>query len=107
VDRKVDGFLETYEVDLPAALTIHPTAAVPRDPALGGIARAFDEMPVETITISQLGLDPSLVGEAGSPTRVLSMKPIKKNRTCRWIEGTPAAQADALVRQLVDAGLIG
>ena len=107
VERKVDGFLEIYEVAVPAALTIHPTAAAPRDPALGDIAIAFDEMPVETVSIRQLGLDPSLVGEAGSPTRVLSMKPIKKNRACRWIEGTPAAQADALVRQLVDAGLIG
>jgi electron transfer flavoprotein beta subunit len=107
VERKVDGFLETYEVTSPAALTIHPTAAAPRDPALGNIGAAFDEMPVKTITIRQLDLDPSLVGEAGSPTRVLSMKAIKKKRACQWIEGTPVAQADALVQQLVDAGLIG
>lgn len=107
VERKMDGFLEIYELTPPAALTIHPTAASPRDPALGDLAVAFDETPIETVSISRLGLDPSLVGEAGSPTRVLSMKPIIKNRGCRWIEGTPATQADALVRQLVDAGLIG
>jgi electron transfer flavoprotein beta subunit len=107
VERKVDGFMEIYEVALPAALTIHPTAAAPRDPALGDIATAFDEMSVEIVSIKQLGLDPSLVGEAGSPTRVLSMKPIQKNRACRWIEGTPATQADTLVQKLVDAGLIG
>ena len=107
VERKVDGFQEIYEMSTPAALTIHPTAAVPRDPLLGGIADAFDEMPVETITIGQLGLDPKQVGDPGSPTRVLSMKPVKRTRSCRWIEGTPVAQADALVRQLVDAGLIG
>ena len=107
VDRQVDGFLETYEVAMPAALAIHPAAAVPRDPSLGGISRAFDDMPVETITTGQLGLDPSLVGNSGSPTRVLSMKPVKKDRACQWIEGTPAVQADALVRQLVNAGLIG
>lgn len=107
VERKLDGFLEIYEVATPAALTIHPTAAGPRDPALGGIADAFDEMPVETITIGQVGLDPGQVGDAGSPTRVLSMQPVKKDRACQWIQGTPAAQADTLVRQLVDAGLIG
>ncbi|MBC2711763.1 MAG: electron transfer flavoprotein subunit beta/FixA family protein [Desulfosarcina sp.] len=107
VERKVDGFQEIYEVAIPAALTIHPIAAVPRDPALGGIADAFDEMPVETITIGPLGIDPKQVGDAGSPTRVLSMKPVKKERACQWIEGTPVAQADALVRQLVDSGLIG
>ena len=107
VERKVDGFLETYELDLPAGLTIHPASAALRDPALGGIAAAFDEMPIETLSIRQVGLDPNQVGDAGSPTRVLSMKPVKKNRTCQWIEGTPATQADALVRQLVNAGLIG
>lgn len=106
VSREVDGFQEVYEVTSPAGLTIHPTAAVGRDPALGGIAEAFDEMPVETLSIGQLGLDPTRVGEAGSPTRVLSMKPVKKDRACQWIEGSPAAQADALVRQLVGAGLL-
>lgn len=107
VTRKVDGFTETYEMVMPAALAIHPTAAAPRDPALGGIAEAFDEMPVESLSIQALDLDPSLVGDAGSPTRVLSMKPVRKKRACQWIEGTPVNQADALVRQLVDAGLIG
>ena len=107
VERMIDGFQELYELAPPAALTVHPTAAIPRDPALGSIATAFDEMPVVTITVGQLGLDPSLVGDPGSPTRVLSMKPIKRGRNCQWIEGTPAAQADTLVRQLADAGLIG
>ncbi|BBO67572.1 electron transfer flavoprotein subunit beta [Desulfosarcina alkanivorans] len=107
VERKVDGFEERYEVATPATLTIHPSAAVPRDPSLGGLASAFDDMPVETISIAQMGLDPSLVGDAGSPTRVLSIKPVKRKRTCQWIEGTPVMQADALVRQLVDKGLIG
>jgi electron transfer flavoprotein beta subunit len=107
VEREMDGFREAYEVDTPAALTIHPTAAVPRDPPLGGIAVAFDQMPVETLTAGQVGLDPSMVGDAGSPTRVLSMKPVDRDRDCQWIEGVPAAQADALVQRLVDAGLIG
>jgi electron transfer flavoprotein beta subunit len=80
---------------------------VPRDPALGGIAEAFDERSVETITAAQLGLDPDRIGEAGSPTRVRSMKTVEKERTCRRIEGTPQEQADALVQQLMAAGLIG
>ena len=107
VSRTMDGFSEIYDVDMPAALTVHPTAAIPRDPMLGGIAEAFDEKTVESITIDQLGLKPSQVGDAGSPTRVLSMRPVKKDRTCQWIEGTPVDQAEALVSRLVDAGLIG
>ncbi len=107
VSRNMDGFIDVYAVDLPAVLTIHPTAAAPRDPLLGGIAEAFDEKPVESISIGQLDLDPVQVGDAGSPTRVLSMRAIKKDRTCQWIQGAPTAQADALVKQLLEAGLIG
>lgn len=107
VQRQVDGFIETYEMAAPAAMTIHPSAAVPRDPALGCIADAFEEMPVESLGIEQLGIDPLQVGDTGSPTRVLSMKPVKKDRDCQWIEGPPAAQAEELVRRLVATGLIG
>uniref|UniRef100_UPI003BEEC9DC electron transfer flavoprotein subunit beta/FixA family protein n=1 Tax=Desulfosarcina cetonica TaxID=90730 RepID=UPI003BEEC9DC len=39
VDRQIDGFQERYQLSAPAALTIHPSAAQPRDPALVGLAR--------------------------------------------------------------------
>jgi electron transfer flavoprotein beta subunit len=107
VERRVDDFLETYTVSVPAALTIHPSAANSRDAPLGSIATAFDERTVETLSAAQLNLDPQTVGDAGSPTRVLSMKPVKKDRTCEWIEGSPAQQAEALVRRLASAGQIG
>jgi electron transfer flavoprotein beta subunit len=107
VEREVDGFLEKYEISLPAALTIHPKAATPRDPALNGIAVAFDEMSVEVVGIDPLEIEPQKTGEAGSPTRVLSMKTVRKDRTCQWIEGTPVEQADTLVEKLLTDGLIG
>lgn len=107
VERRIDGFIEVYELHHPAALTIHASAAIPRDPALGDIGRAFDDMPVETITLKEMDLDPRRVGDAGSPTRVISMKPVKKDRACQWIEGPPATQAEALVRRLAAKGLIG
>lgn len=107
VSRTMDGFKEVYEMDLPAALTIHPTAAVPRDPSLAGIAGAYDEKPVELLTVSQVRLDPATVGDAGSPTRVLTMRTVTKERSCVWIDGSPAEQAEALVERLMQAGLIG
>ena len=106
VTRRIDGFQEIYRVTGPAALSIHPDMARPRDPSLAGLASAFDAMPVETLGIDALGLSPAQVGDAGSPTRVLAMQTVSKNRTCQWIEGTPSEQADALVRHLADAGLI-
>ncbi|WP_419662800.1 EtfB5: electron transfer flavoprotein, subunit beta [Desulfosarcina variabilis str. Montpellier] len=107
VERRVDDFLETYEMMLPAALTIHPSAVFSRDSSLGSIATAFDEQEVEIVSAMQLALDPQTVGDAGSPTRVLSMKPVKKDRTCDWIEGSPADKAEALVRRLTASGQIG
>ena len=106
VDRSVDGFEEIYELRMPAALTIHPAASAQMDPSLGGIAEAFDDRRVEKVGIDALGIDAKQVGESGSPTRVLSMQPIHRKRTCDWIDGSPADQADALVRRLLAAGLI-
>jgi electron transfer flavoprotein beta subunit len=107
VKRQVDGFIETYGVTPPAALTVHPSAAPSRDPELGNLAAAFDEMRVETFNAGQLEIDPRQLGEAGSPTRVLSMQPVKKKRACQWIEGSPVEQAGELVRRLTAKGLIG
>ncbi len=104
--REMDGFRDIYEVSGPAALSVCPDMARPREPSLAGLATAFDEMPVETLSVSDVGLVPAQVGQAGSPTRVLAMQAVTRDRTCQWIEGTPAEQADALVRHLADAGLI-
>ena len=107
VTRSVDEFMETYRLDLPAALTVHPAAVPPGDPGLAMIAEAFDQRIVDRVTIDQLGLAPEQVGDAGSPTRVLSMRKSKKERACQWIEGSPKEQADRLVQQLTGRGLIG
>lgn len=107
VERRIDDFLETYEVVMPAAMTIHPSAVFSRDAALGSIASAFDQQDVEIVSAAQLGLASQSVGDAGSPTRVLSMKPVKKDRNCEWIEGSAAEKAEALVRRLTASGQIG
>ncbi len=104
VQRHVDDFIETYEMDLPAALTVHPTAAAARDAGLGSFAVAFDEQSVENLSAEQVGLDPKTVGISGSPTLVLSVKPVNKDRTCEWIEGTPARQAEELIHRLANSG---
>jgi electron transfer flavoprotein beta subunit len=106
VERTLDDRVETFEVDFPAALTIRPEAARPRDIALGGLARAFDQLEVELLTRADLGLAPERVGEAGSPTRVLSMQPITHERRCRLLEGEPAEIADQLMDHLIAKGLV-
>jgi electron transfer flavoprotein beta subunit len=106
VERTLDQWVETFEVDFPAALTLRPEAASPRDIGLGGLAAAFDDDPVEILRFADLGLPIDRVGEAGSPTRVLSMKPVRHERQCQILKGDPADLADQLIHRLTQRGLL-
>ena len=107
VVRRSDGFQETYGVTPPAALTVHPTSFKPRDAGLEGIGTAYDTQGLDIWALKDLDLSPDLVGEAGSPTRVVSLKRAQKERKCDMIEGEPEEQAEALIQQLLKLGLIG
>ncbi len=106
-ERLADGFRERYAVTLPAAMTIHPAACTPRDETLAGIDAAYERGRLERWGLDALGCDPAEVGEAGSPTRVVSLTKKKKDRTCELLTGADEDLADALVRRLADRGLIG
>ena len=107
VDRVADHFVEEYEVSTPAAFTIHPGAFVPRDLGLAGIGRAFESERVERWRLKDLGLEPDRVGDAGSPTRVLSMKRIKEAKKCEFLKGDAREQADELMKRLSESGAVG
>jgi len=107
VERTVDCFRETFELSSPAALTIDSGAVQPRDVGLGGIEAAFEDYTVETWDLSDIGLPPEKVGDLGSQTRVMSLKPVKRGRTCEFFEGEPGEQADNLISYLAASGLIG
>ena len=107
VERRADEFIESYELSLPGALTIHPAAGQPRDTSLMGIESAFEVETFETMSLDDLGISPEEVGESGSPTKLVSMSRIKKERKCKFIEGSLEEQADELIRQLNKAGHIG
>jgi electron transfer flavoprotein beta subunit len=107
VVRKADGFRETFELPFPAVLTVHPGAVQPRDVGLYGISSAFEAYSVEKWDLNDVRLTADQVGEAGSPTRVFSLKRVKKDRTCEFLSGSTEEQADALVQRLVRTGLVG
>ena len=106
VERIADGFQEKFEVAFPAALTVHPRAVEPRNIGLYGIESAFEEWKVENWDINVLGLSPNRVGEAGSPTQVLSLKRVKKERKCELLSGSIEEQAEELIGRLVDSGFV-
>lgn len=106
VERRADGFVENFQVSLPAALTVHSNAVQPRDIALGGIETAFEEGKVAYWDLSDLGLSEDQVGWAGSATRVASWRRVTRDRTCEFLSGTSEEQVKALINRLGQAGLI-
>ncbi len=107
VERRADDFLEKFQVSLPAVLTIHPSSVQPRDASLSGIETAFEKKEFETWDMAALDLSSDQVGDPGSPTKVLSMKRVKRDRKCEFVDGSAGEQVDALVNRLLEAGLIG
>jgi len=106
VQRTMDHLVESFEVDFPAALTIRPEALQPRDIGLGGLAEAFDDGQVERLRLADLALSSDQVGEAGSPTRVVSMRPLRQDRQGQFLEGEPTDLADQLIHQWMEKGLL-
>ena len=106
IERRADGFQEKFEISFPAALTVHPGSVQCRDVGLHGIEMAFSESKVEKWDLKILGLSPQQVGEQGSPTRVLSLKRVKKERKCEFLTGSAEEQAEELVRRFVDSGTV-
>jgi len=106
VERTMDHLVESFAVDFPAALTIRPGALQSRDIGLRGLAEAFDDRQVERLQLADLTLSCAQVGEAGSPTRVVSMRPLRQNRQGQFLQGEPADLADKLIQQWTEKGLL-
>jgi electron transfer flavoprotein beta subunit len=106
VERRADGFLESFEVSFPAALTIHPGAVQARHVGLAGIEQAFSEGKMEKWGLSDLDLAADQVGWAGSPTRVVSWDKVVREKKCAFLSGSVEEQVGELVRRLVDSGAV-
>ncbi|MBW1739446.1 MAG: electron transfer flavoprotein subunit beta/FixA family protein [Deltaproteobacteria bacterium] len=106
VERTLDGFRESFEVRLPAALTIHPGFSEPRDVPLAGIQGAFEREQVETWSLSNLGLSAEQVGEKGSPTRVAAISKADRRRKCKFLSGSEEEQAEQVAQRLTEWGLL-
>jgi len=107
VERKADGFIEQFQMFLPAALTIDPGCVQPRDVGLSGIQTAFEDSDVEMWGISDLGLSAEQVGWRGSATRVPSWRRVTRDRSCEFLSGTAGEQVDEIVDRLKASGVIG
>ncbi|KJS29499.1 MAG: hypothetical protein VR64_20215 [Desulfatitalea sp. BRH_c12] len=107
LQRLIDGWEESWQVQSPMAVTIHPRAYQARSIALGGIAAAHAPLDIQTWGLADVGMSVDSVGLAGSPTRVSNLRKIKRPRTCRMLTGEPREQVDALIEELTTKGILG
>jgi electron transfer flavoprotein beta subunit len=70
IERQTDGGYWAVEASLPAIVSTWDTINEPRYPSFKGIMAA-KKKPVETLTLADLGVDPSTVGLAAATTQVL------------------------------------
>ena len=88
VKRQTEFGYDVIETALPAVVAVSDAINEPRYPSLKGIMGA-KKKPSDSLSLADLGLDASKVGEAGSKTEVLAL-------------GSPPARADA--RKIEDDG---
>lgn len=100
VNRQVEGGTQVVECKLPALITCQKGLNEPRYASLPGIMKA-KRKPLDTKTLSDLGLDPSEVGKAGEKTEILRVELPPPRQAGKVIEGeTPEEKAAELARLL-------
>ena len=104
VNRMVEEGHEVIETTLPAVITVAKEINVPRLPSLRGITKSKSAA-VPTWGIKELGVDPSMVGLAGSSTQVIKVFFPQRVHQAEMLEGNLEKQVDMLVDRLKKAGL--
>ncbi|MCZ6507403.1 MAG: electron transfer flavoprotein subunit beta/FixA family protein, partial [Acidobacteria bacterium] len=100
VTREMEsGMNEVIRLRLPAVLEIQAGLNKPRYASLKGIMQA-KRKEIATVAPSDLGLDPSVVGAAGSRVETLSVAFPESSGGAEMIEGDAATAAGVLVERL-------
>ncbi len=98
VKRLIEGGYMKLRVRLPAVLSIAGTSYQPRIPTLRDVL-ASRRKQITVVGVDDIGVDPSLVGLAGSPTRVVRMWRIEIKRKSKIFTDT---DVDALVEKFLE-----
>jgi electron transfer flavoprotein beta subunit len=90
--RQTEFGYDTIEAPLPAVVAVSDAINEPRYPSLKGIMGARSK-PQRTVAVSELGIDPSSVGEAGSKTTVRALNdPPPRGETMKIEDDGSAAE---------------
>ncbi len=102
--RMIEDGYETLESPLPALLTVSKEINTPRLPSLRGIMKSKSAK-ITVWTLADLGIDKTMVGLAGSSTKVVKVFTPVRTHKAEVLQGDPTAQVDALIERLKGAGL--
>lgn len=93
------------EMSLPGVITVVKEINTPRLPSLRGLMQA-KKASIPVWTAQEMGIDPSAVGSAGSPTRVARVFFPQRSDRCEMLQGSPDSQVDQLIEKLRQAKAI-
>ncbi len=105
VKRQTEFGYDRIDAPLPAVVAVSDAINEPRYPSLKGIMGA-KKKPQEVLSLGDLGLDASAVGEAGSRTRVLALGDPPARGGARKISADDGGAAEAIVEFLAEKRLI-
>jgi electron transfer flavoprotein beta subunit len=105
VQRLIEEGHETIESPVPAVITVVKEINVPRLPSLRGMTKAKGAT-IPIWTIKELGVDPGMVGLAGSATKVVKLSYPQRTSQGELLKGELASQVETLLARLRDAGLL-
>ena len=85
VQRQTEAGYDDVECSLPAVVTVTAGVVEPRYPSFKGIMAAKSK-PVDQVTIADLGLEPSAVGQAGSGQKIVNVVAAEARKAGQIIE---------------------
>ncbi len=110
VKKRFASKLATYELPLPALLSVSEEYPRPRVANAWGVHDAFREKSITTWNRRDLDLHEDSVGREGSPTRVRRMEKLAAERRdkveCEYFEGDADEVARDFVRRMRSRGLV-
>ena len=105
VKRLMEDRYETFEINLPAAISVVKDINTPRVPSLRGKMKAKSvEIPVWDA--KKLEADEDEVGLSGSYTQVVKIFTPKIKHEIKMIEGSPGEQVEQLYKELKELNVI-
>ncbi|AKI97393.1 electron transfer flavoprotein subunit beta/FixA family protein [Kosmotoga pacifica] len=100
VEREVEDGREIWEASFPCLLTLTKEVNEPRLPTLS-MKKKARRMKIDTLNCDSLGLDPSVVGLKGSPTRVVRISSPKISRNVVIYEGKKLEEGISKIAELL------